>query len=239
MSEIRMPTADDPAVLVCGDCRDYLPGLVGKVAAVITDPPYGIDYQSGYATDRLWTGGRAITNDQDTGFRDQMLAMLPDVPTLVFGSWRVPRPTKTRQVLVWDKGGALGMGALDIPWKPDHEEIYVIGRGWAGTRDCGSVIRHPPVQSMAKNGRVHPNEKPVGLIRELLRKLPPGGVVLDPCMGSGSVGVACLQMGFRFVGIESDASYYATARRRLDDALGVGGLFESVAPAQPDLFAGG
>jgi len=44
-----------------------------------------------------------------------------DTPGMYFGTWRVRRPTRTRMVLIWDKGGALGMGALDLPWKPDHE----------------------------------------------------------------------------------------------------------------------
>jgi hypothetical protein len=201
-----------------GDCLQVLPTLAVPFVGVLTDPPFGIDYRSGHATDALWGEDRFIHNDEDTAVRDAALAMLPDVPTLVFGSWRAPRPAGTRQVLVWDKGGALGMGALDIPWKPDHEEIYVIGKGWAGRRDCGSVVQHPPVQSMAKNGRLHPNEKPVGLIVKLLRKFPPGPI-LDPFCGSGAVGEACLLSGRGFVGIEKEARWVAVARRRIADAV--------------------
>lgn len=213
-----------------GDCRDYLRALPdGCIGAVVTDPPFGIGYTSGYATDELWSGGRAIEGDVDTSLRDEVLAMLPSVPTLCFGSWRAPRPSATRQVLVWDKGGALGMGALDIPWKPDHEEIYVIGKGWVGSRDCGSVIQHPPVQSMAKNGRVHPNEKPVGLMMKLLRKVP-SGTVFDPFAGSGSTGVAALRLGRNFIGCEISPEYHAIAARRLKEAEQADGLF--VAPKE-------
>tara|TARA_Y100000782_G_scaffold83145_1_gene90078 strand:- start:258 stop:695 length:438 start_codon:yes stop_codon:yes gene_type:complete len=135
----------------------------------------------------------------------------------------MPRPEGTRSVLIWDKGGALGMGALDIPWKPDHEEIYVIGKGFVGKRDSGSVLRCAPVQSTAKNGRVHPTQKPVMLLKKLCQKLP--GTILDPFMGSGSTGVACAQMGRRFVGIESEKAYFDIARKRIEDAYRQGDLF--------------
>lgn len=129
----------------------------------------------------------------------------------------------TKMVLIWDKGGALGMGDLSIPWKPDHEEIYVLGKGFVGTRDSGSVLRHPPVQSMAKNGRVHPTEKPVSLMVDLCRKVP--GTVLDPFMGSGTTGVACVKLGRKFIGIEIDEGYFDIAVERIRKAY-----------AQPDFF---
>jgi DNA modification methylase len=128
---------------------------------------------------------------------------------LVFGSWKAVRPQGTRAVLIWDKGPALGMGALDLPWKPSHEEIYVLGRGFVGARDEGAVICCSPVQSMAKNGRVHPNEKPVQLITRLLKKCP-SGTILDPFMGFG---------------IEIEERYFEIACERI-----------SRAERQPDMF---
>ena len=217
------------AVLYRGDCREILP-LLPKVDAVVTDPPYGIGYQSGYATDALWVGGRKIANDSTTLTRDAIIdwALFPDGaaadrPCLVFGTWRAPRPSMTKMVLIWDKGGALGMGDLSIPWKPDHEEIYVIGSGFVGSRDSGSVLYSPPVQSTAKNGRVHPTEKPVRLMTELCRKVP--GTILDPFMGSGTTGVACVKLGRKFIGIEIDPGYFEIACKRIRDAY-----------AQPDML---
>lgn len=219
-----------PHQVIHGDCLEVLKSLPdGCVDAVVTDPPFGIDYQSGHATDALWLAGRKIRNDDTTATRDAALAMLDGLPALVFGSWRSPRPSATKMVLIWDKGGALGMGDLSLPWKPDHEEIYVIGSGFVGSRDCGSVIRKPPVQSMAKNGRCHPNEKPVELMCDLLRKLPAGCTVLDPFCGSGTTGVACVQTGRRFIGIEIEEKYVKIARRRIADAAP---LF--VRPRDPD-----
>lgn len=213
--------------LYLGDCREILPTL-GPVDAVVTDPPYGIDYRSGHRTDALWSGN-SIAGDESTAVRDEVLGMLGGVPVLVFGSWRAPRPSETRMVLVWDKGGALGMGDLSLPWKPDHEEIYVIGAGFVGKRDSGSVLYCPPVQSMAKNGRQHPNEKPVGLLLRLLAKCPQG-TVCDPFMGSGSTGVACVKTGRAFVGIERDERYFDIACRRIEDARKQPRLFSEPAP---------
>jgi DNA modification methylase len=209
------------ATLYLGDCRDVIPALP-KPGVVVTDPPFGIDYQSGYATDDLWQGGRTIAGDADAKTRDEALELLVGIPALVFGARRVPQPAGTRATLIWDKGPALGMGALDIPWKPSYEEIYVLGKGFHGRRD-GAVIYCPPVQSMAKNGREHPNEKPVRLLSMLLDKSP-SGTVLDPFMGSGSTGVACAHLGRPFIGVELVPAYFDIACRRIEDAQRQGRL---------------
>jgi hypothetical protein len=158
--------------------------------------------------------------------RDACLRLLGDVPTLCFGKWSKEAPSGTRMVLIWDKGGALGMGDLRLPWKPDHEEIYVLGDPalFVGRRDCGSVIYCPPVQSMAKNGRQHPNEKPVALLCRLLEKLP-AGTVIDPFMGSGSTLVAASRLGRPSIGIESDPVYFERACKRIEQAQRQGDMF--------------
>lgn len=221
-SVIRREETIGDCRLLLGDCLEIMPTL-GKVDAVVTDPPYGIGYRSGYATDALWGSARNIISDETTAARDVVAIWSAGRPCLLFGSWRAIRPQRTRQVLVWDKGGALGMGALDLPWKPDHEEIYVLGKGFVGRRDSGSVLRHAPVQSMAKNGRVHPTEKPVSLMVDLCRKVPE--TILDPFMGSGTTGVACVKLGRRFIGIEISEEYFDIACRRIEEAY-----------RQPDMF---
>lgn len=212
----------DVKLEVIGDCKLYLSDCndildsIERPDVVITDPPFGINYRSGFSTDELWAGGPSIENDCDTSARDSALLKLDGIPALVFGVRRVSMPKGARATLIWDKGPALGMGALDIPWKPSYEEIYVIGKGFNGKRD-GAVIYCPPVQSMAKNGRCHPNEKPVRLLSILLNKCPEG-VVLDPFMGSGSTGVACIGMGRKFIGIEVNQKYFDIACSRIEDA---------------------
>lgn len=201
------------ATLYLGDCRDVLAEF-SSCSCILTDPPYGIAYRSGYATDALWSEAE-IRGDRDVSLRDEVLAALAGRPMLVFGSDAAPRPEATRMRLIWDKGPALGMGALDLPWKPSSEEIYVLGSGFVGRRDEGAVLYWPPVQSMAKNGREHPNQKPVGLLRHLMRKLPDGSVG-DPFMGSGSTGCAALANGRGFVGCEVDPRYFDIACRRIE-----------------------
>jgi hypothetical protein len=212
---------------------DWRSGNFRNAVCVLTDPPYGIKYSSGHATDALWSENR-IRGDLDTTARDEMVALFSGAPQLVFGSWRAPRPSGVRAVLIWNKGPALGMGALDIPWKPSYEEIYVLGRGFVGTRDEGAVIYHPPVQSMAKNGRLHPNEKPIGLLRHLLQKMP-AGCVADPFMGSGSSGAAAVLEGRPFVGAEIDERYFDIACRRIEAAQRQADLF--IQQPTPDLDA--
>jgi DNA modification methylase len=106
------------------------------------------------------------------------------------------------------------MGDLTVPWKPSDQEIYVLGHGFVGRRDT-NVLRVAPVQATARNGRVHPHEKPVGLMRLLIAKCPPDALIIDPFMGSGSTLVAAKELGRRAVGIEIDADYCSVAIARL------------------------
>jgi len=215
------PIGDD-VTLYRGDCLAVLPKLEPAYMGVVTDPPFGIAYSSGHGGES-WGDG-SVAGDGDTSARDRMLewAVGCELPILCFGSWRVARPAGTRALLVWDTLGALGMGDLRLPWKPSHQEIYALGNANRFTGERGTdVIQHPPVQSMAKNGRVHPMEKPVGLLRKLIRKID-ADVIVDPFMGSGSTGVAAIREGKRFIGIELDPAHYATALRRLTYATGAG-----------------
>ncbi len=213
------------AELYLGDCLEILPTL-GKVDAVITDPPYGYNYESNYiaeTTTAAWMNS-SIANDNDTSARDAVLSWAGERPWLSFGAWRMPKPRGVRGVLVWDKGPASGMGDLSFPWKGSWEEIYIGGNGWAGRRDEG-VIKGHWVVTRASMGRTHPNEKPVSLMCEIIKKLPPCCSVCDPFMGSGTTGVACMNLGRKFIGIEIEERYFQMACRRIEDAQRQGRLF--------------
>lgn len=193
------------AKLYLGDCRDILPSLP-KVDAVVTDPPYGIAYRSGWGNK---FHDITIANDVSTVARDMILTLLPDVPMIMFGSWKVIKPSRTKLVLTWDKG-TVGMGDLSLPWFPCTEEIYVIGSGFFGSR-TSAVLRH-----VGRNEH-HPTEKPSELMERLIVKCP-GDSVLDPFMGSGSTGVACANLGRSFIGCEIEPKYFDIACRRIEDA---------------------
>jgi DNA modification methylase len=217
--------ADDFCTIYHGDSRELLPLLDAGV--MVTDPPYGYAYASNKINangrgDAPWRG-QQIANDDDVSARDDVLDTWGDRPALVFGSWKRPKPKGTRALLIWDKGGAAGMGDLALPWKPNHEEIYVLGGdGFAGDRGSG-VLSYDNVTSIAA-GREHPNEKPARLMRHLVGKCRPGLTIIDPFMGSGSTLRAAKDLGRKCIGIEIDEKWCKVAVRRL---------------AQDNLFADG
>lgn len=213
MEQVTTPYyTDDLVTLYHGDCREIPEWLAADV--LLVDPPYGISYNSGRIRDTL---AASIQSDEDTAVRDDVLRAWGERPALVFGTWRIPRPSGTQARLVWDTKGANGMGDLSIPWKPSDQEIYVLNHtaehGFRGRRSS-NVLVCPPVQSTARNGRLHPHEKPVALLTSLIEKCPPG-VLADPCAGSGSLGVAAKTMGRRAVLVESDARYLPVIVDRL------------------------
>jgi len=199
--------------LYLGDCLEILPMLAaGSVDAVVTDPPYGTGNSSGW---NGLHGNCSIAGDDNTLLRDNVLRMYSEVPAIVFGSWRIKRPEGTRAVLIWDKGGHSGMGDLSFPWKPNYEEIYIIGNGFAGRR-TSSVLAHY-IHPSFNASRTHPTEKPIYLMTELVDKCP-AGTILDPFMGSGTTGVACVQTGRKFIGIEICEKYFNIAVKRIQQA---------------------
>lgn len=217
--------SDEWVTLYLGDCLEVTEWLAADV--LVTDPPYGtnvrLDFSDGTPRKGTspWAHTGPIANDHDLTCRDAVLAAWADRPALVFGSWKKPRPDATRTVLIWDKGEAVGMGDLSIPWSPNWEEIYVIGSGFHGHRGS-SIIRAGSV-SWASKGREHPNMKPEGLMGALISKCPPG-IIADPFAGSGSTLVAAKALGRRAIGVEIDERYCEIAARRLaQDVLDFGG----------------
>jgi site-specific DNA-methyltransferase (adenine-specific) len=211
---------DDYVTLYHGDClTEHREWLAADV--LVTDPPYGVSYNSGSRRDTLKA---SILNDTDTSNRDAALEAWGNRPALVFGSWKIQRPAHTKALLIWDTKGALGMGDLRIPWKPAHQEIYVLGDGpWQGKRDT-DVLSFAPVQSMSKNGRLHPHQKPVPLMEALMGKTV-GDVIADPFAGSGSTLVAAKAIGLRSIGVELDEKDCEIAAKRCaQDVFDFGGV---------------
>lgn len=88
---------------------------------LLTDPPFGINHASSYGAS--WEN-TSIANDHSVEARDWVLTHLKFIPAILFGTWKMPRPSNVRQVLVFDKGPAFGMGDLSFPWKNSFEEIH-------------------------------------------------------------------------------------------------------------------
>ena len=203
---------DDHVTLYHGDCltehREWLDADV-----LVTDPPYGYAHQSngGPRGNASWRN-TSIAGDTDTTARDDVLTAWGDKPAIMFGSWKRERPAMTRALLIWDKGGHAGMGDLSIPWKPNFEDIYVLGSGFTGKRDSG-VLSGFHVSADAASGRLHPHQKPVNLMEALIAKCPPG-TIADPFAGSGATLIAAKALGRKVVGVEMEENYCEIIAKR-------------------------
>lgn len=221
---------DDLVTLYLGDCREVTAWLEADV--LVTDPPYGMAYVGGASRHNGPTV--PIAGDGTTELRDAALDLWGERPAIVFGTWRQPRPARTRTVVVWDKGDSPGMGALDLPWGLSHEEVYVLGKGWpvlpnGGRRREGgtprrdpSIIRATLVNSQAHDRPDHPTPKPPVLMERLILKTQ--GIVADPFTGSGTTLVAAKALGRRSVGIELEERYCEIAAKRLAQDTLFGGV---------------
>lgn len=210
--------SDESVTLHHGDCLEITDWLEADV--LVTDPPYGMAY-SGFGgrkgEPRRNSGPLSIAGDRDAASRDEVLAAWGDRPALVFGTWRIARPTGTRQVIVWDKSAnGPGMGALDVPWGPSHEEVYVLGSGWTGKRG-GSVYRDKPFTSGESDRPDHPTPKPTSLMERLVSHTT--GVIADPFAGSGSTLVAARNLGRKAIGVELEERYCEVIASRLSQGV--------------------
>lgn len=223
---------EHPKVTVyAGDCREVTQAQVGVVDLIVTDPPYGQEWQSNRREDRL----AAIAGDGSTdvalaGLRAALSTLRRGRHVYAFGRYDwTGLPLCEPADLVWDKG-ILGPGDLTSVWGPSHEPIqfavYEISKAnrekgygrLAARLRRGTVLRVQRKQS----GQVarHPTEKPVALLRQLVEASSCADeVVLDPFMGVGSTLVAALLEGRRAVGIEVHQPYVDIAVGRVQAAL--------------------
>ena len=207
------------ATLYCGDCLEILPSLSG-IDAVVSDPPYGIGYvHGGGATGRSRVAAnvsmKPIIGD-DRRFSVEPFLKFPKV--VLFGANYYARSLpECGEWLVWDK--SCGQGPNDS--FRDAEFI------WSSAKTARTIFRHfwkgalrAGQDSSGIARRVHPSQKPVELMCWCLEtaRIGLGKTVLDPYMGSGSTGVACVTSGRRFIGIEIDPAYFEIACRRIEAA---------------------
>lgn len=206
--------------LILGDCRDVLPTL-GKVDAVLTDPPYGMAFQSNHRA----TQHDRIANDESTDLLVWACNIASRHSSYVFCRWDnlrdVPKP---KSLVTWVKNN-WSMGDLEH----EHARQTEVACFYPGPDHFFPSGRPTDVISAPRTGNTfHPTEKPVQLIEAMVRWT--SGRVFDPFMGSGTTGVACAQMGRHFVGCEINEAYFDIACRRIEDAYKQPRLFEDPQP---------
>lgn len=202
------PVTIGRAKLYLGDCRDILPTLP-KVDAVVTDPPYGIGItQSNRLAVSRGMGGKSWDNETPSAeFISQMVAH--GRQAIVWGGnyFRLP---ETRCVLVWDK-------------QNDGRDFADLEMAWTNIDAVARIFRMRPMNM--DDGKVHPTQKPIRLMKWCIEKLDSAQTILDPFGGSGSTAVAAAMMGRDVVYIERDADYFDIACKRIEDAQRQGDLF--------------
>jgi site-specific DNA-methyltransferase (adenine-specific) len=239
--------ADGRAVIYRGDCRRIFPFYVKGVDHIICDPPYEEDMhraKTGTSNSRgvkIYGSQRRIRNDGHASPKPLDFDAIGDLrhwvtTTCIPKGWFIAFCTP-EGVAAWrDAIEAAGMRYKRACHfvKPDAApqfngqgpamgaEMFVTawgGSGYSRWNGGGSrnVFTHP-VNPSDRHG-LHPTEKPLALMREIIEKFTnPGDLICDPCMGTGATGVAALRLGRRFIGIERQRKYFDAAAARLAEA---------------------
>lgn len=202
-----------PCTLYCGDCLEILPTLEG-VDAVITDPPYGLGENANRVASR--TKMAATTDygdfewDSEPASQERIQATVAAADSVVIWGGNYFHLAPSRGWLVWDKLNSGNFADCELAWTNLRMSVRIFRHRWNGMiRETENDVK-----------RVHPTQKPVALMKWCLDWLPDdSNTVLDPFMGSGTTGLACLRTGRRFIGIEKDPNHFAAARRRIEAEL--------------------
>ena len=216
-----------PHRLILGDCLEVMPSL-GKVDAVVTDPPYGIGEGAGKtATRQRKAGGASMAladqrvyagsewDSEPASAAHMALIRRVSKHQIIFGGNYFDGLGPTSCWLVWDKqNGDNDFADCELAWTNLPKAVRRVYWRWNGMIRKGDDVRE------------HPTQKPVGVMEWCIGHLPAAAhTILDPFMGSGTTGVACQKLGRAFIGIELDPEYFAIACKRVDEAM-----------RQPDLF---
>ena len=223
-SEERTEVIGD-ATLILGDCREVLPTLQ-HVDAVVTDPPYGIAMarEGTIGSSNLGPvkdyGVDSWDDEVAQGALDAALQMARWA--IVFGGNYYALPP-TSCWLVWDKLNTGDFADCELAWTNLPKAVRRLRYLWNGMLRANGETRGD-----------HPTQKPIGVMKWTLQQLPPDTKsILDPFMGSGTTGVAALQLGKAFVGIEREPKYFDIACKRIEEAWKQPRLFEEPRPTSP------
>lgn len=220
-------------ILYHGDCLEILPFLDG-IDAVITDPPYGINFdfskkrqrKTGLKwgtsrtaeTDRMWGN---IAGDDRPFDPSHLLGY--DKIILWGGNCYADKLPAGKGWLVWDKKCHTTSdhhGDCELAWTNLPITIRRFFHLWRGVVRSGK-------ENVVNGAKLHPAQKPEALMLWCLElaKIQPGQTIVDPYMGSGTTGIACLKTGINFIGIEKEEVHFETALDRIKKESAQGRLF--------------
>lgn len=209
--------------VIQGDCLEVMKQMPDKcVDLVLTDPPYGMAYQSSRRTDKH---EKIELDDSIEWFRDfaresfrvlrddsHIYAFCNDYAISHFRDWLEKAGFTPKRALVWVKNNHTS-GDLEGDYGNKTEFCIYAQKGRRllnGNRDTNVL------ESKRQNTDLHPTEKPLDLIMKLIQKSSNSNeIIFDPFLGSGTTAVAAKQLGRNFIGIELSEKYCEVARNRL------------------------
>lgn len=215
---MSQPVIIGNATLYLGDCREILPTLE-KVDAVVTDPPYGLGDWNNRGSNSGGPFDSDETQEWDKPVDAELMALVQNAGThkIIWGAnYLLDHLGRSKQMLVWNKGmRKMHFNDCEIAWCSQWREASRM------------FDMHPS----AAGPKEHPTQKPLALMKWCVELLPSdSNTILDPFMGSGTTGVAAVQMGRKFIGIEREPKYFDIACKRIEDAQRQGDLFMEALP---------
>ena len=209
---MRSPVVIGDATLYLGDCLEILPTLP-KVDAVITDPPYGIGANKAPVRGK-WGRDVVVGGDWDNdrpSVAVLALVVAAGAKTCIWGgNYFADLLPGSMGWLVWDKiSREFSLADCELAWTSEQKAARVFTKS-----------RNPDDKFKG-----HPTQKPVSLMKWCVAQLGSPETILDPFMGSGTTGVACAQLGRKFIGIEIEPRYFDIACERIDNAYRQARLF--------------
>lgn len=198
------------ATLYLADCMEVLPTL-DRVYAVVTDPPYGIGWKPRVNhQDQIW-------NDIEIDIEKILVA---DLHCIWGGNYYANKLPKSESWRIWLKRPAgfdddpRTYSPCEMAWTDYGGKPRIKTHVWDGGRRQGKIENRM---------FCHPAQKPVEVMEWCLPEK--GNIILDPFMGSGTTGVACANLGRKFIGIEIEEKYFNIACERITAAYAQGRLF--------------
>jgi DNA modification methylase len=201
--------------LYLGDCMDILPTL-DKVDAVITDPPYGIGIDRAMAASSGGQSGGMLAKKGNyiaSGWDDAPMSLelaeliIQKGNDIIFWGGNYYGLPASQCWLVWDKKVNGNFADCELAWTNMKKPVCKFEWMWNGMLRQGKEER---------NG--HPTQKPLALMAWCIEQTANPKTILDPFMGSGTTGVAAIQMGRKFIGIEREPKYFDIACKRIEQA---------------------